>query len=177
MRLKAGQGSRGGAELAEKGRSNGKPTGHLMVNGCRRRKVRERPLSPRAPRLRVKSLLHRYGRGQCPDAPNTRPHGQRHFLAAIISHGSFAIYPLGVACRASSNALPRRPATTTGSRRSAPPGPFSGASQGSSMDRPGNGLGSLHLAGTGTQHPLPWVHRPTFAGKVPEGVRPPVRPH
>ena len=38
-----------------------------MVNGCPRRKVHERPSSPRSPRLRVKSLPHGYGLGvrQC----------------------------------------------------------------------------------------------------------------
>ena len=61
MRLKAGKGSRGGAEVAENGHWNGKPASHLMVHGCRRRNVRDRPFSPRSPRLRVKSLLHGSG--------------------------------------------------------------------------------------------------------------------
>jgi len=53
VRLKLRTGSRGGAEVAENGYWNGKPTRYLMVNRCRRRNARDLPIPPRSPRLRV----------------------------------------------------------------------------------------------------------------------------
>ncbi len=59
MRLEAGTGSRGDAE--GKGHLAGKLGSHRLVNGSRRSTIRDRLLSRRSPRLRVRILPHGYG--------------------------------------------------------------------------------------------------------------------